>query len=147
MTSWLLGQVPTGDSGTPLVTILVLLLGGSAGTTILALWRQHRQGANERDTLIADATNTAVQAARSMLEEYRIELAEAKTAILELRQDLAEAGVRIAKLERELMAANGDRERLQAALGASIERRAAMVEEMETMRKRIADLEAVVNGP
>jgi chromosome segregation ATPase len=137
------GEPPSAGS-TTLVAIVALVLSGSLFTSLLALWRQHKMGGNERDTLIADATSTAVAAAQTMLKEYRIELAEAKVAILELRQQLAEAGTRIARLERDLMTANGDRERLERALSSALERRARMTTELDGLRGRVADLEGLV---
>lgn len=138
---------PQASSGGLLVAILVALLTGGAGATLFSVYRYGKQGKQERDQLIGDASRAAVEAAKAMLDEYRAELDRAKAAIAELQAKLAESNERIAKLEQDLKKSEADRERLTVALAAAIQRREHQERELRDMRDRVAQLEQIVDGP
>lgn len=126
---------PVTSSGQILVAIIIALLTGSGGATLLALMRQRKLGEADKDKIISEAAGEAVMAAKEMISEYRKEVSE-------LRERLAVADARIARLERDLMSADTDRARLKNELEEAIERRGAVMLELSQMQKRLTSLEA-----
>lgn len=137
---------PDASNGSVLLAVLIAILTGGAGATFYSFYRYRKQGQQERDQLIGDASKAAVEAAKAMLEEYRQELESAKRGILRLERELAESNERIKRLEEDLASALEDRDRLAAALGAAVRKRAEQEREMITLQRRIAELAAIVEG-
>lgn len=144
----ILGATEPGvsPSNTALIYGLIIALIGVVGSSGFQFYKYRKQAGREDDSLIAAATGEAVKAAQVMLEAYRVELKRAQEALDILQGRLEKANTDISRLEAELVMAREDRARLHAQLEAAVERRAMMAQAMEEMRRRIADLERVVQG-
>lgn len=137
-------EAPPSPTNSILVPLLVALIGGGGGGW-LAMWYRMRQvGSQERDEIISRATKQVVEGAELLLQQYREDLAEARRAIAALQAQLEDAQASIAALERSLAEAQGDRDRLARDLADALERRGALRQELDTLRTRVRDLEALV---
>lgn len=143
---WAAGP-PSATGGGFFLAVLVALLSGASGAAAFNFYRYRKQGQQERDTMIAEASKEAVETARGLLDEYRRELEKAKVQIRDLQITLTRSNERIARLEQELAKSRDDRERLSVALAAAISKRAATEREIAVMQGRIYDLEQLIDGP
>lgn len=137
-------EAPPSPAASYLLPLLVALLSG-AGSGWFAIWYRQRQvGDQEREEIISRASKQVVEGAEVLLQQYREDLSEAREAIGSLQAQLKLANKRIDELERALNESRGDRDRIATELSNALERRGAMQNEVERLRERIKDLEAVV---
>jgi septal ring factor EnvC (AmiA/AmiB activator) len=146
MLALILAADPPAESTGAVVYGLAIALIGALSTTAFQFYKYRKQAGREDDSLIAAATGEAINAAKVMLEAYRVELQRARDDLDRLRVKLEDADKSIARLEGELRLARDDRTRLYKQLEDAIERRAMMQQQMEEMRRRMGDLERVVSG-
>lgn len=127
----------TDTSNSWLLPVLVALLTGSLGGSLVTLYRYRQQGPAERESMIAAAAKEAASSLQLALEEHRRD-------VRELREQLQKANERIARLETDLKYANGNREKLERDLTVALNRRAELEGELEALRQRLGSLETVV---
>lgn len=139
-----LTQAPPSPAASYLLPLLVAALSG-AGSGWFAIWYRQRQvGDQEREEIISRASKQVVEGAEVLLQQYREDLIEARTAIGTLQEQLKKANARIDELEKALGHAQGDRDRLAKELDDAHERRGAMQEKLDQLQQRVHDLEAIV---
>jgi peptidoglycan hydrolase CwlO-like protein len=107
---------------------LVLALSSGLGSALVVLAGQMFLRRQQRDSLIATASEQVVESMQALILSYRQELAESKAELGKLRE-------RVAALERELELAKADQQEV-------VRKREEALKEIERLKARIEQLQS-----
>jgi chromosome segregation ATPase len=128
-----IASTPAPAENTLLPILLALMTGGLLASVVTWL-RFRQQGPAEKENIIAEAANRAVESMRAVMSAQAERIHDLEEEVGRLRQQLEEANAQVAALQkqnvvqaRELAAALSTRERIERRLHATEERLAELI--------------------
>lgn len=131
-------------------SLLYALVGGiatGACVLILGIIKEARRGKQDTSKVIAEATQSAVTASKEMIVEYRVELENVRKDLSDTRNELITSRKRIYDLEQSLKIAKSGRNFIEQELFKVKNQLKNSEDKLETLKRRIAELELVAESP
>lgn len=125
---------PPNPSGSIALYVVVGL-----GAALITFFGQLLLRRQEKNKLIAEASDAVATGAKEMLGEYR-------ETLQSMREDITRMRERIAALEAQLGTAKEQRDRIEAERRAALEQVARMQQRVDTLERQIRELERAL-GP